>query len=157
MAGELHAAYIKIVATGGDLDSADEYKLNNEVATHVMTPVIAERNYSSNPNPNARVEVGHTHQINAVLGLPTYDHYVQLIGGTHNASVFTKTQSKRVLPKYDIRIATYRDDGQLVLKDWTNMQFTGAIEESWEQGESFFLPFEAMSTDESDYTADNSA
>ncbi|NIR51766.1 hypothetical protein GWO43_24635 [candidate division KSB1 bacterium] len=155
---KLHAKYIKIVTTGGDLDAATEIKLAQDTVTIKHTGAVVEHKHSQNPNPDERTEWGTEWEIRGVFSLATQSELVTLLGGSENANVYTKTQGIRTLSNYDVRIAVYRaSDGLLVLKDVTKVNFMPEVEESYEAGSRFYLPFMMKSTDTSDYTSDNSA
>jgi len=155
---KLHAKYIKFVNTGGDLGAASELKLAKDAVVLKQTGVVHEHVTSDNPNPEDVTEIGTNYEIRGVLAAASQAHMVEILGGAENSSVYTKSQAIRTLPKKDIRLAVYRKtDGLLVLKDLTNMTFVPEVEESYESGKQFYLPFVAKSTATTDYTSDNSA
>lgn len=154
----LHGKYMKIVAAGGDLDGASELDLAKGAVSIKLNGVLVLQEGSENPNPTERREIGTTIEVKGVLEFATRTEAHQIIGGTNSASVHTKTQSIRTLPKYDIRIATHRaDDTLLDLHDCTNMNLIPDLEKSFEQGSQFYLPVMGMSTKTSTYSDDYSA
>lgn len=155
---KLHAKYIKFVTAGGNLATATEMKLAKDVLGIDGTGEIIEHITSQNPNPEDRTEIGSMFEVRGVLALASQDEFVNVFGGTHNSNVYTKTQGIRVLPDYDVRVAVYRkSDGQLILKDLTNMNFIPELKEAYEQGKQYYLPFTLKSTSDTAYTSDNSA
>lgn len=155
---KLHASYIKFVAANGDLGAATELKLAKDAIGLDVTGEMIEHITSQNPNPEDRTEIGSLFEIRGVLALADQDTFVQIFGGAHNSSIYTKTQGIRVLPHYDIRVAVYRKpDALLILKDFTDMDFLPELKEAYEQSKQFYLPFTLKSTATSIYTSDNSA
>jgi len=154
----LHAKYIKIVAAGGDLSTAPEKKLAKNAVVIKAEPSLVEHITADNPNPQERYEIGTGFELKGVLGDSDLDDLVFILGGTHTTNVYTKTQGVRTLPKYDIEVGVYRpSDAKIIKYTLTDMEFTAAVEESFEQGNVKYLPFTAQSVATSDLTIDNSA
>lgn len=154
---QLHCKYIKIVTANGDLDAAAETKLTKDVVSVKGEQVIVEHILSTNPNPNARYEIGSKFEIKGILADPALTDYVTLFGGSQVNNVYTKTQGIRTLGKYDIRLGVYRNDAAIIERTYTDMQFNVAQEQGFEQGKVTYLPFTAVSTETTDETIDNSA
>jgi hypothetical protein len=154
---QLHCKYIKIVAANGDLDAAAEIGLTKDVVSVKADAVIVEHILSTNPNPADRFEIGSKFEIKGILADPSLANYVIFFGGVQNSNVYTKTQGIRTLGKYDIRLGVYRNDGLIIERNYTDMEFTAPQEQAFEMGKMTYLPFAAMSTSTTEETIDNSA
>jgi hypothetical protein len=149
---------MKYVATTGDLDAATQLKVAKETISVVHNGAVVERHHSQNPAPSARFHWGTEWEVKATLEFGDQDDMAVIMGGSNVSEVFTITQTVRQLPNYDVRFAIIRpSDGLLVLKDVTKVNFIPTLEESYQNGELFYLPIMIKSLDTSDYTSDNSA
>jgi len=149
----LHVKYIKWVAAGGNLGSATERKLVNSEAAEKIETHIVERILSDNKNPLKRYRVGLGISLKFVLDDATQADKVVFFGGSVTSEVRTRTQGISTMANYDIRLAIYdADTGLLVLKDYTDMQFTGNEENSFKEAGSGIanVAVEAMSTSDTD-------
>jgi hypothetical protein len=158
MAGKLHAAYVKIVAAGGDLDAATQLKIAENAVNHKCAGRVIAKTAHDNPNPIERYESGAVHELKFVLLEFNHARLLEIIGGSEVSGVYTKTQSIRILLKYDIRVAVYREtDALLIFEDWTDMNIMPEVQEDLQTDKMTLLPVTAMSTSTSDWTSDNSA
>ena len=79
----LHAAYIKIVAAGGDLDAATAIDLATEKVAITLTPEIVEHIITRSPLPKERYEIGTDIGAKGVMASASLDEITYLLGGTY--------------------------------------------------------------------------
>ena len=153
----LHAKYIKIVATGGDLSAATEKTLAKDQVGFSMKPEIVEHILSTHPAPKTRYEVGTDVKLKGVLGEGTLDDLVFLQGGTVTSDVYTKNQTFRTLPKYDVEVGVVRpSDNGTVKVQITGLQFIAETTLAFEQKKVTYMPFDANGCDATSVTINNS-
>ena len=154
----LHIRAMKIVTAGGDLGGASELLLEKNAVGIKATGEIIEHIISDNPNPKDRTEIGTLLEVKGVFAEATLDDLVKILGGTHTANVFTKTQGVRVLSHFDVRFISVRKSDQAdVLIDLTYMDFIPEWDSQYEQKKQTYLNFTLKSTRTSEYSIDNSA
>lgn len=153
----LHAKYFKIVAANGDLDAASEISLANNAVNVMAEGVMVEHTITTNPSPVERYEIGTRFSVKGTLAYDDDTYLTSILGGSLTSSVYTKQQGIRTLADKDIRIGIYRHDGAIVLHDFTDVNFVPKFELAYEQGKRTYLPFEAVGTNTSEMTIDNSA
>lgn len=153
----LHAKYFKIVPANGNLGSATELKLALDSVSIKKEGKLVEHFTSDHPAAAERYEIGSLYEIKGTLVFDDPSILTYIFGGAYTAGVYTKQQGIRTLPNYDIRIGHVRTDGETVPEDFTDVNFTPLVEQSFEQGKRTYLPFTAMGTATSENTLDNSA
>lgn len=153
----LHAKYIKIVPTGGDLSAATEMDLAGEKVDVTLTPEIVEHVISKSSIAKERYRIGTDIVVAGVFGNATLQQIQTLLGGTITNDVYTRGQGIETLAQYDIELGVVRpSDGQIVEHTFTKMNFAAAVKFGFETKKKSYLPFEAKATSESDVTIDNS-
>lgn len=154
----LHAEYFKMVAAGGDLDTAAERDLiQGENAAVELEGVQIEHLLSTSPNPNQIHQAGTKIKLRAVLAAATRDDMVNILGGSHTDGVFTLDQTPRNLGKFDVRfrIATI-NNGKFGLMDVTNCFVEPNWKGAFKHGARYYLPFDIKGADDSVFTYDGS-
>ena len=153
----LHASYIKIVQTGGNLAVAPEIDLEKAPIIFDATPEIVEHIISKHPKPKKRYRVGTGFKLKGVLGSEDMSILVKLLGGSYTNDVYALEQDVATLVDYDMELGIFRpSDGAVVPLTLTEMNFIASVGMAMEQKKVTYLPFEADSGDESDLTIDNS-
>lgn len=153
----LHAEYFKYVATGGDLSTATERELiNGENVAIEIEGVQVEHILSTSPNPNEIHEAGSKIKSRCVLAAADRDTMVAILGGTHLTNVFSKTQTPRNLPQYDIRYRIATTTGTYGLVDITKVFFEPNWKGAFQHGKRYYLPLDIKGSDSSVFTYDGS-
>lgn len=151
----LHAEYAKLIAQGGDLGAATERELiADENLTCKAEGVELDHIISTNPSPKEVIEIGTKIDGKFILAAGDRDDFVHILGGTHAADVYSKTQDIRILPQKDLRFRVATTAAGFVLIDLIYMFLTAMVEWTFKQNERFYLPVEYRGSNLSVLTID---
>lgn len=152
----LHVEYMKLVATGGDLDAATEMKVVQEAVTIEAEGVEIEHILSTSPNPAEIIEAGSKIKARTVLAAADSNTFVDIFGGTYTNSVWEKDQDPRTLDEYDIRwrIAS-TDHGKFFLVDITHVFVVPKLSLNLAPGKRFYLPLDIKGSPDSVISKDD--
>ena len=153
----LHSEYFKYVPTGGDLSTATERELiAGENVAIEMEGVQIEHIITTSPNPAEIHEAGSKIKSRCVLAAADSNDMVAVLGGTFLANVFTKTQTPRNLPQYDIRYRIATTLGTYVFVDITHVFFEPNWKGAFISGKRYYLGLDIKGSDLSVFTKDDS-
>lgn len=148
----LHADYVKTVATGGSLSSADEYELiegpncNLKSTKHLLNHILAD-----NPSPDEVIQIGVGYEFRATLAAATLEDLATFCNGTYSTS-YSEDQTVQTLSEYDIEFAIVETDATRTIFTLTNMIWNGDVDWAFELNKRFYLPIMAQSTKRSTLT-----
>lgn len=152
----LHVSQIRWVATGGNLGTATPKQVTQDVVELTISEAIIEHLISQYPQPLNRYGIGINFKVKGILANATLDDLVIMKGGTHVANVYTRTQSVRSLPAYDLRLEVYRTtDGASKNWDITQVHFVADVALAFQHKKVTYMPFEAQGTYLSSLTITN--
>jgi hypothetical protein len=150
----LHANSFKYVAAGGNVGAAGAKTLiEGENATIKSTAKVIDHILSTNPNPAERVVIGREFEMRVVLAAADMADFDDYFAGTYDEGTYTEDQSIITLDLYDVRL-TVQTTTQATTRtmDLTDMNFIPEWEQSYKQGERYYLPLVIKSSNTSDLT-----
>lgn len=152
----LHVSQIRWIATGGNLSTATPKTVTKDVVELTMNEALIEHFISQYPQPLTRYGIGINFKVKGILAAATLDDLAIMKGGTHLSNTYTRSQSVRTLPAYDLRLEVYRpSDGATKNWDVTAVQFTADVVLGFQHGKVTYMPFEANGTYTSSLTITN--